>query len=171
METKNITISGKVFEVPAPYTEGHQLTAGEASQLNQVYHENVRNNLAADIKDSIDKGTFDQGTWQLKVTEYANEYEMGVRRAGGPRIVDPVAREALRLAVDKLSATLREQGKKPSDYKNLKDVAQQLVDKNPVFMERARENIAARDAMATDLMNQVIAGLEEKPADEQAEAA
>jgi hypothetical protein len=169
--SRQVTISGKVFEVTNPYAAGHVLTEGEASQLNQVNAENVRNNLAAQIKDMIDGGNYDHEQAQLLVTKYADEYEMGVRRAGGPRApADPVAREALRLALDKLSAKLRADGKKPSDYKNLKDVAAQLVEKNPAFMEQAKENIAKRDAMALDL-EAVTSALEEKEADEQAEAA
>ena len=171
MANRQVTISGKTFEVPQPYSAGHIITEGEASQLNQVYAENIRNNQAAAIKDLVDKGTYDQEQAQLLINKYVDEYEMGVRRAGGPRApADPVAREALRLALDKLSAKLRSEGKKPSDYKNLKDVAAQLVERNPAFTERARENIAQRDAMALDL-EAVTQALEEKEADEQAEAA
>jgi hypothetical protein len=82
----------------------------------------------------------------------------------------PVEREALRLALDKLSAKLRSEGKKPSDYKNLKEVAAALVERNSAFMERAKEIIAARDAMAVDLESTFFS-LKEKEPDEQAEAA
>jgi hypothetical protein len=81
-----------------------------------------------------------------------------------------VAREAFRLALDKLSAKLRAEGKKPSDYKNLKEVAAALVERNPAFTERAKENIAQRDAMALDL-EAVTNALEEKEPEDQAEAA
>jgi hypothetical protein len=171
MANRQVTISGKTFEVPQPYAAGHVISEGEASQLNQVYAENIRNNKAAEIKSMVDSGNYDQEQAQLLVTKYVDEYEMGVRRAGGPRApADPVAREALRLALDKLSAKLRSEGKKPSDYKNLKEVAAALVERNPAFTERARENIAARDAMALDL-EAVTNSLEEREPEDQAEAA
>ena len=44
--TDEITIAGQVFSVPVRYAAGHVLTEGEASALNQTYHENLRNNFA-----------------------------------------------------------------------------------------------------------------------------
>ena len=40
-----VTIAGAEFTVPAPFAEGHTLTAGEAAALNQLTRENVRNSL------------------------------------------------------------------------------------------------------------------------------
>jgi hypothetical protein len=51
---EQITISGHSFNVPVRYEEGHELTAGEASALNQTYHENLRNNFAKKVKDAGD---------------------------------------------------------------------------------------------------------------------
>jgi hypothetical protein len=51
-ELEDVTIAGEVFKIDTPYTEGHTCTAGEASALNQVRHENLRNNFAKKVKDA-----------------------------------------------------------------------------------------------------------------------
>jgi hypothetical protein len=51
MSMEQITIAGQSFNVPIRYEEGHELTSGEASALNQTYHENIRNNLAKKAKE------------------------------------------------------------------------------------------------------------------------
>ena len=48
-----MTIEGQTFEVIEPYKEGDVLSANEASQLNQVFRENVGNNIRKQIKDML----------------------------------------------------------------------------------------------------------------------
>ncbi len=55
MKTALITIQGANFNAPQPYDEGHVLTVNEASALNQVFAENLRNNFAARIKRSAEE--------------------------------------------------------------------------------------------------------------------
>lgn len=167
MDAKQVTVAGKIFTMPAPYEEGHTLTAGEASQLNQVFHENIRNNFAKKVKEADEAGKFDAADFQSQIDKYANEYEMGGRRATGPRApADPVAKEALRLARSAIEAQLRSQGKKPSDFSNIGDIASKLVTSNPVFTERARENVAAAQAAAQETLGSLLGELTEKPAEE-----
>lgn len=171
MPTKSVTVAGKVFAMPLVFEAGQEvvLTEGMASQFNQVYHENLRNNIAAKVKKSIDEGTFSQDSWQAQINKIADEYEFGTRRAGGPRTpTDPIAKEALRIAVEAISNNLRAQGKKPSDFKNLKEVAAQLVERKPEITEKAKENIAALQAAAGDTLDEIMGGLEEKPAEAEA---
>src|SRR5687768_14778185 len=85
-----IQIAGKSFRVPSPFTEGHVLTAGEASQLNQVFHENIRNNQAKKIK----AGGKSDEEFQGEIDAYAQNYQFGVRTGGGGRTTDPVLRKA-----------------------------------------------------------------------------
>jgi hypothetical protein len=174
METKQVTVAGKLFAMPIIFKAGQELTLteGMASQFNQVYHENIRNNFAKKVSDKIEKGEFDQDAFQTEIDKYADEYEFGTRRSGGPRApADPVAREALRLAVDAISNKLRAEGKKPNDFSNLKEIAAKLVEKNPAFTEKAKENIAERERIASETIGDIMGQLTEKEADEQSEAA
>lgn len=166
MNTETVTVAGQTFTMPCPFEEGHALTAGEASQLNQVYHENLRNNVAKKVKDAVAAGNFDQAEWQAKIDELAASYEFGKRRAGGPRAsTDPVKREATRLAKEAIIAKIKANGKKPSDYSNIGDLAAQLVANNPSFTERAKEILAAQQEEADASLGDLMSSLEAKPAE------
>src|SRR5260221_3728041 len=94
MNTEQVTVAGKTFSMPCPFDEGHVLTSGEAGQLNQVYHENLRNNIAKKVKDAVESNKFDQAEFQGLIDKAASEYEFGKRRVGGPRApTDPILKE------------------------------------------------------------------------------
>ena len=127
---QTITIQGFEFEIPAPYAAGHQLTDNEASAFNQLFAENVRNNSAGGIKAATEAATeagnpitqeslgdFKIGEGDTAksildtVSDYAENYEFGARRtrtASEP--VDPVQREAHRIAVDAVRQALKDKG-------------------------------------------------------------
>lgn len=94
METKTILIDGEKFEVRQPYAEGHVCSAIEAKQLNQVRAEGVSNNLRSKIKDLLADGKYDEA--QVAFAAYDAEYVFSL--PGIARPVDPVEREALKLA-------------------------------------------------------------------------
>ena len=139
-EQKFITIAGKEFEVSQPFAEGHALTAGEARAMNQVFAENIRNNMAMKVKAGAD---------QSVVTEYANSYVFSIASGAGSAVrLDPVEREALRLAKDLLKARLGESGRKFSDFKS-DDEKAGLAEKIasiaalPKVLEAAKKAVAA----------------------------
>ena len=104
-DMKSVTIAGKQFTLSVPYAEGHTLTAGEASQLNQVRHENIRNNLAKFIRENT---TLSDEELQAKVAETDAAYVMGVRQAAGPGASrDPIAVEARSIARTAIKAKLK----------------------------------------------------------------
>lgn len=111
-----ITIQGTVYTVPAPFVEAHPITAGEASALNQLLAENVRNNVAGKIKAEVAKAEEEKRDpvpfTQEEVDEYVADYEFGVRRAGGSReaSLPPEEREARRIAREMIGAKLKEKG-------------------------------------------------------------
>src|SRR5260370_3101350 len=105
-----LTIQGLQFEVAQPYKAGHMLSEGEASQLNQVSAENIRNNFAGTIRTAIEAHRkanslaedaeiavtdLDKDDLDEKLAKYDEDYVMGVRGGpSGPRTpVDPVQRE------------------------------------------------------------------------------
>jgi len=159
----NVTIAGKIFSVPQPYFEGHTLKANEASALNQVFAENIRNNFAAKVKEADAAGTFDHSAHPAKLDEYASAYEFGVRTGGGGgRISDPVEVEALGIARDKVRKQIVKQGGKLSDYsaKAISAKAAEVLAKHPEWRETAKAIVAARTEAGEDVD---IGGLESSP--------
>lgn len=156
---EQITIAGSPFNVPLRYEEGHELTAGEASALNQTYHENIRNNLAKKAKE----GTLTQAD----VDSYAEGYQFGVRAAGTGGVTrDPVMSEAMRIAKKQLGELLRKSGKKIGDYEvsAINDAAKKLLDKSPEIMELARQRVEEQRNLAQADLGDILGGLTEKPA-------
>jgi hypothetical protein len=155
---EQITIAGSPFNVPLRYEEGHELTAGEASALNQTYHENIRNNLAKKAKE----GTLTQAD----VDAYAETYQFGVRAAGTGVTRDPVMSEAMRIAKKQLSEMLRKAGKKVGDYEiaAINNAAKALLDKSPEIMALAKQRVEEQQALAQADLGDILGGLTEKPA-------
>lgn len=105
----DIIVQGTKFSCPQPFVEGYPLKANEASALNGLLAENLRNNIAGKFKeDDVFSCT------QEQFDEYASQYEFGARRGGGTReaSLSPVEREARRIAKDRITARLKELGKK-----------------------------------------------------------
>ena len=142
------TVAGHAVTIPAPFAEGHVCTAAEARALNQTLAENVRNNVSRQIADTATVESV-----QHSINEYVAKYEFGVRSGGGGgRTVDPVEREALRLATEAVRTALRKKGI------NLKDVAQadisarakQAVQNMPQFRAEAKKNVDRQNKLAAD---------------------
>lgn len=165
--------------VPQPYTAGnHTLTEGEASALNQVIAENLSNNLRKKIvegnPDNNDQ-PWTEAEVQALVDSYLAEYEIGVRRAGGERrVVDPVEREARKIARAKAVALVKENGMKASDV-DLDPLIDTIFDANrDVLMsegakivkaaEKARQASEGLDLSGVDLSAVAPAEAEEEEA-------
>lgn len=115
--TREITIQGQDLSIEVPYAEGHQLSAAEASQLNQVYAENIGNNFRSKVKEMLEGGSSLDDV-QAALDAYAETYEFGVRRASGAtkRTVDPVMKEMRALAKKALTDFFK---KKEVDFSSL----------------------------------------------------
>lgn len=153
MLTHEVTIAGKIFPLIAPYEEGHALTAGEAAALNQVRHENVRNNSAKAVKD---------GKWgDEEVAKYDAEYVFGERKAGGGPGVsrDPVQTEARGLVKATLKAKLEAAGKAlpKGDALNAAIAAILAGPKGQSFIDVATQRVAAKQAAAASLLDEISA--------------
>jgi hypothetical protein len=157
---EQITIAGKTFNVPVRYEEGHELTAGEASALNQTYHENLRNNFAKRVKDAEEADKFDQDGLQAELDAYAEGYQFGVRMGGGPTR-DPVMSEAMAIAKVQIRQALRKKGISLNSVKAqaLTEAAKKLVDKNPQIMELAKQRVEEAQAAAADDLSELVSGL------------
>ena len=96
--TRDIVINGTELSIEVPYAAEHVLTAAEASQLNQVYIENISNNFRTKVKEMLEAGSTIDAI-QAELDKYADEYEFGTRRSSGPRkSADPVMKEMRNLA-------------------------------------------------------------------------
>src|SRR6516225_3234346 len=115
---ETLTIQGHTFTAPLRYEEGHELTANEASALNQTFHENLRNNFAKKVSDALNgRERLDDdelSDLQGQFDTYAEGYEFGVRTGGGA-VRDPVMSEAMRIARDKIFEHLKRKGVKRKD--------------------------------------------------------
>jgi len=163
MSSEQITIGGSAFNVPLRYEEGHELTPGEASALNQTFHENIRNNLAKQAKDGV--------LTQAIVDKYATEYAFGVRAGGATR--DPVQAEAMRIAKSKITAAIKAAGKKVSDVETsaLNEAAKALIARDPAITTMAQERVAQAQALATGDLADLIGSLPTKATDGAADGA
>lgn len=156
---EQITIAGHSFNVPARYEEGHELTAGEASALNQTYHENLRNNFAKKVKDAGEGA--DVAALQAELTKYADDYQFGIRTAGAGVSRDPVMSEAMRIAKKQVAEMIKKAGKKVNDYEAsaINAAAKGLIDKDPQIMEIAKTRVAEQQSLAQNELGDVLAGL------------
>ena len=160
--TDEITIAGQVFSVPVRYAAGHVLTEGEASALNQTYHENLRNNFAKTVKDArvvpanAETGAeastkelteSDVAALQSELDTYAAQYEFGVRTASTRVPADPVAREAINIAKEVIRAKLRET-KQTATAEQVAELANKLVERDGKYHELAQQRVDAMKAIA-----------------------
>lgn len=148
-KTRSVTIAGESVTLPEPFAEGHTCTANEAQALNQVFAENVRNNLANQVKARAD-GEDPQSI----VDSYIKTYEFGVRSGGGGRSADPVEREAMNIAREAVKAALAKKGRTDVKAKEISELAKQALEEKPDFhkrtYEQAKKIVKARESATTE---------------------
>lgn len=158
MQTQTITIQGTEFTIGAPYSAGHVLTAGEASALNQLRGENIRNNFAGKMKSAKEKGEPIPG--QEELTKYDGEYAFGVRAIGGPRL-DPIESKARQLAKVEIDKALKAKNidKKNVPAETYDKLVTDFLAKYPAFREKAKAIVEAEKS-AIDLGGLDLGSLE-----------
>lgn len=145
------TIQGSIFSIPTPFVAGHVCTENEAGALNQLLIENTRNNFAAKIKKAAEAGKPAPG--QSELDAYLEGYEFGERSGGGGRISDPVAKEAMEIARNKVKEALAKKGHKVSDIpaKKITELAQGVLAKyKEEIMQTARTIVASRQDIGAE---------------------
>jgi hypothetical protein len=105
------TINGMEFEISAPYAEGHTVNAIEARVLNQTRAENIGNNARAKIKEMQDAGQSEDEIREYVAGIDAN-YVFTAAGVSAARKLDPVEREANKIARELLKAHLAADGRK-----------------------------------------------------------
>ena len=145
MNTQPVMIQGQIFNIAAPYAEGHSLTANEAAALNQLRAENIRNNFAARMKKAVEDKQPELG--QPELDAYDASYQFGVRQAGKlPQ--DPIEKEAYKLAESAVISALKARGTKLKELPEgkLDELTLATLEKRPHFREQARTVVEARKA-------------------------
>jgi hypothetical protein len=178
----DITIQGLTFPCPQPYVEGHVLTSNEASALNQTFAENVRNNCAGRVKANQKlqaegaEGTKTDEELLAEFEAYANSYEFGQRRvSAGVREdrMDPVEREARKIARDRVVVKLREKGftLKSVSQERMEELVSTLSAKEDIRKE-AERRVKQLTKISLDELDLDDLGAEtpDAPAEEQAAA-
>lgn len=152
--SREVTIAGLVFSVSTPYVAGHQITEAEAKALNQVRIENIRNNLAARIKEAKEKHGDNEKALRKEtepmVAEYDSSYEFTLASVGGGgRKMDPIEKEARRIARELISLKLKEKGVTQKAYLEehgenaIKDKIEEIWSGDEI-MAMAKEAVEAR---------------------------
>lgn len=179
---QRLLIQGVKFTIASPYAEGYQLKANEASAMNQLLAENIRNNLAATVRNAklkqkgwsedqikaakaeqaiaaaegVQLGEAEITELQSQIDEYVDGYEFGVR--SGTR-KDPLEREMEAIAKAILDDALRNAGKQPSKlFKENRSkydaLLNRILEENRDEIEsRARTILQQRAGIAADLGN------------------
>lgn len=143
-----LEIGNIVFEVEDNYNEGDTLSAAEATALNGLRRENLRNNFRKAVKDAGDEPTAEQiDELKLKFTAYAEGYEFaGKRQAKTPK--DPVAAKAFQIATSVVKQALR---KKNIDIDSLAEGKFDAL----VAQYAAREDVQAIARQQVDLTRNI----------------
>lgn len=110
-DPKTKTINGLEFEISQPYAEGHVCTEAEARALNQTRSENIGNNTRAKIKEMLEAGTA-AAEIAAYVAEVDAAYEFTLANVAASRKLDPVEREAQKIARELIKGHLAESGRK-----------------------------------------------------------
>lgn len=110
-KTVGKTIDGIEFDITLPYAEGHTVNAAEAKALNQVRAENIGNNTRAKIKEMKTAGKSEDEI-KAYVAKVDAEYVLTLAGVSAARKLDPVEREAIKIARELLKAHLGESGRK-----------------------------------------------------------
>ena len=157
---KDITVAKVVLSAIAPYAEGHTLSASEANVLNQTLAENLRNNFAAYVKKATEEAgsvdALDLNKLQDDFDEYQTEYDFGVRRGGGGSraSVDPIEREATKLAVAAVKRHLKAKNIKLDDISDEQfDEYVAKVAASDKILAIAKENVAQKQALASTVID------------------
>lgn len=165
--TDDVSIQGLDFTYTTPYAEGSVLTKAEASQLNQVRGENLRNNFASKIKAKRAEIEKERGegaefseeeveAFKTAFAEYDASYVFsGIRQARGP--VDPVKAKARKMAKETIEAALRAKNIKPSDLAEGKmdELIEKYLGSHPEVLEEAKAQVEKLKSAASDALGGV----------------
>lgn len=180
--TLSFSSKGIVFELAARYREGDTINKPEANTLNQTLVENLRNNFTPRIAAKLEAIAKAEGA-ERDLTEaekeelkavfqtYESEYTFQGKR-GSRTPVDPVRREAVKMARETITAALRAKEISPKDLKEgqMDELIEGYLKAHAEVLAEARVRVDKAKEAASDALSGVDLGsITKAPA--QAEAA
>jgi hypothetical protein len=150
---QDITIQGAIFSCPMPFHEGYPLKANEASAMNGLLAENLRNNVVGKFSEGEGENRRFNCT-QEQFDEYASQYEFGARRGSGEARLSPVEREARKIAREKVNEALKAKGKKldlktEQGRETMEALVSQLA-ANPAIVKEAEKRVKATERISVE---------------------
>ena len=179
---QKLQIQATDFEIETRFKEGHPLSANEASAMNQLLAENIRNNMATTVRNFklkvagwsdeqikaakveqmspvVEATQLDEDQLQEiqdQIDEYVSGYEFGIRTG---RARSPFDREVEAVTTEMLDRALKENGFSPSKFKK-EDSAKYDALYTRVF-DANRDEIEAAAQQRLDSMRSVtVKGLD-----------
>ena len=162
--SKDISIHDQTFTVRAPYQEGQSLSAIEAKVLNQTRAENVANNFRKRIKAALEGVALKEGAEietfdavKAAMAAYDETYTFAMPSSGSTKEpLDPVEREALRIARDTIKKALADGGRKLKDIEEDKlEAAILALSEREDVVKEAKRRVSASKKVA----DETLAGL------------
>jgi len=158
-EAKEISIHEQSFTVSAPYIEGSVLNAAEARALNQTRAENIANNFRKRVKAALDGVPVKEGEAvptladiTAAIAEYDAIYNFAMP-SPGREPVDPVEREALKIAKQAVKENILAAGKKLKDIPEDKlEAAYAKAAENEEILKEARRRVKAQKSAAASTL-------------------
>jgi vacuolar-type H+-ATPase subunit I/STV1 len=158
-DRKEMTIQSIQVEVSQPYVAGHTITEAEAKALNQVRAENIGNNLRKTFKEMLEAAEGDvaavQAEAQKALDEYDAKYEFTLASVGGGSSarLDPLTKEARRIARELIKDKLMSLGKTQKQYKEENgedsiDIKVAELAENKQVIDLAKSNLKQREKLA-----------------------
>lgn len=150
-----IRIQQHDFQIPTRYSEGHVCSAADAIMLNQIFCENVRNNVANWVSRIMDDlgvtvlSDNDLSSLRKRIYQYASNYQFRPReRARPPSPIEVAANE---LALKQAEIEGQQNGYTPdSDEVKLRYLQ---LKSDPDILSRAREIVARRAAIVEEMLD------------------
>lgn len=159
MSTRVLALPHDVsITVAQPYDEGHVLTALEAEKLNHVFADSIRTSLTAKLKRLAEAEGFDAAATAAEFQSYADSYSFTVR---SPRAsLDPITKEAHKIAKQQVLAAIRNKGGNPSDYtaEQISEYVAKVIQHKPEIREEAARRVESSRKMAGDLISDLFEG-------------
>jgi hypothetical protein len=155
---KQRTIGGHLLSVIQPFADGQTLTPATAAMLNQTLAENFSNNM----RKAVDGKTQDEA--QALLETYMSEYEPGVRTSGTAvaRTIDPVEREARKIAREEAVRFVKASNLKTTDVV-MPDIIEQVYLNNIEALHNQAKTIIKAKTKAAEGSALVMPGLGQTP--------
>jgi len=159
--TTMIRVKQHDFHLPCRFATGHVCTEAEAAALQQMFAENIRNNIDSWVHKAIAQSgrriltQAQHDDLQARVWDYASEYQFKVRAAPKATARTPVEQAIDELAMNKALTEAQLTGVSSEDT----DTIALLLEKHrrdPHLVERARDMVEQWQEVAAEAVKDLV---------------